>query len=100
MLFKKTKQLTKALNEVIELINKSEAHIKKILESCTTREQVESLHQYVDQLFDNIQVISTHYKPILWWRKMYQKEVQFRLFLSAGNMHFKINEKVRELQKS
>lgn len=100
MLFKKTKQLTKALNKVIMLINNSEAHVKKLLASCTTLEQVESLHQYADQLFSNIERISTYYKPSLWWRKMYQKEVQFRLFLSAGNMHFKVNEKVRELQKS
>lgn len=100
MLFKKTKQLTKALNEVIMLINNSEAHVKKLLASCTTLEQVESLRQYTDQLFSNIECISTHYKPSFWWRKMYQKEIQFRLFMSAGNMYFKINEKVRELQNN
>jgi len=99
MLIKKTEELKKALNEVTELITNYETHVKRLLESCVSVEQVEKLHPYVDQLCYNIEQISTHYKPHLWWRKMYQKEVQFRLFLSASNMHMLINKKYRYYQK-
>lgn len=96
MLKKKTEEMNCVLTEVQFLTKITEKHIIRLLDSCITFEQMQCLPVYVGQLYDNIKRISEHYKPCLWWRTMYKKEVDSTLLRSRGNVINKINEKFTE----